>query len=486
MTLDAPDLLQTRLFIDGAWRDARAGKRFHVDDPATGGTVAEVADGDAADADDAIAAAARALPAWRALSATERGTLLLRWWRLIDEHAEDLARLMTREQGKPLAEARVEVNYGNGFVRWFAEEARRVYGDIIPAPSGDRRVLALKQPVGVVAAITPWNFPVAMITRKIAPALAAGCTVVVKPPELTPLCALALAELARRAGLPPGVLNMVTTSDAPAIGEVFTADPRVRKLSFTGSTAVGKRLMAACAGTVKKVSLELGGNAPFIVFDDADLDAAVRGLIACKFRNAGQTCISANRVLVQDGIYDRFVAALCDQVAALTVGNGFDAGVRIGPLITERAREKVERLIADALAKGARIRLGGRALPELGPRFYAPTVLENVDATMALDCEEIFGPVIPLQRFADEDEAIARANATPYGLAAYFYAQGQARTWRVAEALDYGLVGANEALISNEMAPFGGMKESGIGREGSKYGIAEFLEIKYVCLGGLG
>lgn len=485
MELTDRELLRTDLLVGGKWTQAEGGRRFAVDDPATGETIAEVADASAADAERAIAAAAEALPGWSDLSAGARADRLYRWWELIEAHARDLAALMTAEQGKPLAEARGEVNYGNAFVRWFAEEARRAYGDVIPAPSGDRRILALKQPVGVVAAITPWNFPVAMITRKIAPALAAGCTVVVKPPELTPLCALALGELARRAGFPAGVINLVPTSDAKAIGRVFTDSSTVRKLSFTGSTAVGKQLMAACAGTVKKVSLELGGNAPFIVFDDADLDLAVKGLMASKFRNAGQTCVSPNRVLVQAGIHDRFVAAVEAKMRALNVGPGTGRDVSIGPLISDAALEKVQRLVADALARGASCVLGGEAMPALGPRFFAPTLLTGVDPLMALSCEEVFGPVVPVMRFETEAEAVAIANGTPYGLAAYFYTADQRRTWRMAEALDYGMVGANEAMISNEAAPFGGIKESGIGREGSMYGIGEYLETKYLCLGGL-
>lgn len=473
----------TRLFIGGDWRDATDGRRFGVDDPASSAVFAEVADGGAADARAAIDAAVKAFLPWRATTALERADLLWRWHRLIDARAEELARLLTREQGKPLHEARAEIAYANGFVRWFAEEARRAYGEVIPAPRADRRVIVLREPVGVVAAITPWNFPAAMVTRKIAPALAAGCTVVLKPSELTPLSALAVTELAREAGFPPGVVNVVTTSDAASVGAVLTADPRVRKLSFTGSTAVGKRLMAACADTVKTLSLELGGNAPFVVFDDADLDRAIEGLVANKFRNAGQACIAANRVLVEDGIHDRFVARLAERVAALTVGRGDEAAVAIGPLITERARAKVESLVDAAVAGGATVVVGGGALPELGPRWYAPTVLTGVSPGMRLACEEAFGPVVSVIRFASEAEAVAIANDTPYGLAAYFYTQDPARIFRLASALEAGIVGANEAVVSNEAAPFGGFKESGIGREGSRHGLEEYTEIKYLCLG---
>jgi succinate-semialdehyde dehydrogenase/glutarate-semialdehyde dehydrogenase len=475
----------SQLFIDGEWRDAAAGGRFVVDDPASGELIAEVADGSAADARAAIDAAATAFPPWRATTALERADLLWRWHRLIEARAEGLARLLTREQGKPLHEARAEIAYANGFVRWFAEEARRAYGEVIPAPRADRRVIVMREPIGVVAAITPWNFPAAMVTRKIAPALAAGCTVVLKPSELTPLSALALIDLAHEAGFPPGVVNLVTTTDAPAVGAVLTGDPRARKLSFTGSTAVGKQLMAACAGTVKKLSLELGGNAPFLVFDDADLERAVEGLVANKFRNAGQACIAANRVLVQDGIHDRFVALLAERVAALRVGRGDEEGVAIGPLITERARAKVESLVDAAVAGGATAVVGGRALPELGPRWYAPTVLTGVAPGMRLACDEAFGPVVPVIRFADEAEAVAIANETPYGLAAYFYTAESARIFRLASALEAGIVGANEAVVSNETAPFGGYKESGIGREGSRHGLEEYTELKYLCLGGL-
>ncbi len=484
-SLRDPLLLRTLCRIGDEWVEAGDGRRFPVRDPATGAVLAEVADAGAAEAVRAVEAADAAGPAWRSRTARDRAGVLRRWYTLILEHQEDLARLMTAEQGKPLAEARGEVAYGASFIDWFAEEGRRIYGDVVPSHGTDKRILVLKQPIGVVAAITPWNFPIAMITRKCGPALAAGCPIVIKPPAETPLCALALAELAGRAGLPAGVLNVVTTLSAPAVGAVLTGDPRVRKLSFTGSTEVGKILMAQCAGTVKKVSLELGGNAPFIVFDDADLDAAVAGAIASKYRNAGQTCVCANRILVQDGVHDEFAARYAKAVATLRVGPGTEDGVAIGPLINADGLAKVERLVADAVARGARIVTGGhRHL--LGGLFYEPTILAGVTHDMPIAAEEIFGPVAPLYRFADERDAVRLANATPFGLAAYFYARDIGRIWRVAETLDYGIVGINEGIISTEVAPFGGMKESGIGREGSKYGIDDFLEIKYLCLGGLG
>ncbi|MBF0155516.1 MAG: NAD-dependent succinate-semialdehyde dehydrogenase, partial [Magnetococcales bacterium] len=419
-----------------------------------------------------------------ALTAKERGRILRVWFEMIMAAGDDLAALITAEQGKPLAEAKGEVAYGASFVEWYAEEAKRVYGDIIPEYAPGRRVLVSKEPVGVVAAITPWNFPIAMITRKCAPALAAGCTVVVKPAEDTPLSALALAELAQRAGFPKGVFNVLPTFDPAGVGGELTGNPLVRKLSFTGSTEIGKLLMRQCADTVKKVSLELGGNAPFIVFDDADLDAAVAGAMASKYRNAGQTCVCANRLLVQDGVYDAFAAKLVRAVEGLTVGIGSTAGVTQGPLINAAGLEKVETLLADAVAKGARVMTGGRR-HALGGTFFQPTVVCDVTPAMHLANEEIFGPVAPLYRFANEDEAIRMANDTRAGLAAYFYARDVGRVWRVAGALEYGIVGINEGIISTEVAPFGGMKESGIGREGSKYGIEEFLEIKYLCMGGI-
>ncbi|MBS0357222.1 MAG: NAD-dependent succinate-semialdehyde dehydrogenase [Proteobacteria bacterium] len=483
MKLKDMSLLRQQAFIDGAWTDALNGATHAVVNPSTGAEIARVPDMGADETEQAIDAAARALPAWRARSAKDRAVLLRRWYELILANQEDLALLMTSEQGKPLAEARGEVAYGASFVEWFAEEGKRVYGETIPAPTPDKRLIAIRQPVGVTAAITPWNFPIAMITRKVAPALAAGCTSVVKPAEATPLCALALAELAQRAGIPAGVLNVVTTARPAAVGGVLTASPVVRKLSFTGSTPVGKRLMAECADTVKRLSLELGGNAPFIVFDDADLDAAVTGAMASKYRNAGQTCVCANRILVQDGIYDAFAARLAEAAAALQVDDGLAAGAQVGPLINAAALAKVEGLVCDALAKGAHIVTGGVPHPR-GGLFYTPTVLAGITADMRIAREEIFGPVAPLFRFSTEEEAIALANDTPYGLAAYFYSRDIHRVWRVAEALEYGMVGINEGMISNEMAPFGGVKESGVGREGSRHGIDEYLEIKYLCMGG--
>jgi len=431
----------------------------------------------------AIAAADRALPAWRALTGKQRAAVLRKWYELIVANADDLGLLMTSEQGKPLAEARGEALYAAAFAEWFAEEAKRVYGDTLPSPVAGQRIVVLKQPIGVCAAITPWNFPAAMITRKVAPALAAGCTVVVKPAEQTPLTALALAELAQRAGFPAGVFNVVTGSaeSAPRIGAELTANPIVRKLSFTGSTAVGRLLMAQCAPTVKKVSLELGGNAPFIVFDDADVDAAVDGAMASKYRNTGQTCVCANRLLVQDGVYEAFAAKLAARVKTLQVGAGIEAGVVQGPLIDEQALAKVEEHVADAVARGARVLAGGKRHAR-GGTFYEPTVLADVTPDMRCAREETFGPVAPLFRFKTEDEAVALANATEFGLASYFYARDLGRVWRVAEALEYGIVGINTGIISNEVAPFGGVKQSGIGREGSKYGIDDYLEIKNVCI----
>ncbi|PKO89047.1 MAG: succinate-semialdehyde dehydrogenase (NADP(+)) [Betaproteobacteria bacterium HGW-Betaproteobacteria-12] len=484
MLLKDTSLLKTLAFIDGAWIAADSGATHAIWNPSTGAEIAQVPDLGAAETERAIAAAAAALPAWRAKTAKERGILLRRWYDLILANQEDLAVLMTLEQGKPLVEARGEVAYGASFIEWFAEEGKRVYGEVIPAPTGDKRLLVIKQPVGVTAAITPWNFPIAMITRKVAPALAAGCTSVVKPAEATPLSALALAELAVRAGIPSGVLNIITTARPAVVGGVLTASPIVRKLSFTGSTPVGKRLMAACADTVKRVSLELGGNAPFIVFDDADLDAAVRGALASKYRNAGQTCVCANRLLVQDGVYDAFAAKLSEAVAQMKVDDGLEAGTQIGPLINEAAVKKVEGLVADAVTKGAKVVLGGSRHAR-GGNFYAPTVLTDVTPEMAMAREEIFGPVAPLFRFKTDDEAVQMANDTCYGLASYFYSRDIGRIWRVAEQLEYGMVGINEGIISNEVAPFGGVKESGIGREGSHYGIDEYLTIKYLCLGGL-
>ncbi len=477
-------LLRAQAYVDGSWRSAASGKTFPVKNPATGAVIGEVADLTPEEVSAAIDAADAAFPAWAAKTAKERAAILRKWYDLILANADDLARLMTAEQGKPLAEAKGEVIYGASFVEWFAEEARRVYGDVVPSPKADSRILVLKQPIGVVAAITPWNFPNAMITRKVAPALAAGCTVVVKPAADTPLSALALAELAERAGVPKGVFNVVTAARGATVGKVLCESPKVAKLSFTGSTEVGKILMRDCAGTVKKLSLELGGNAPFIVFDDADLDAAVAGAMASKYRNAGQTCVCANRFLVQDGVYDAFAAKLKAAVAALKVGDGMAEGVTQGPLINAAAVEKVESLVADAKAKGAETLVGGARAAETGT-FYAPTILTGATPEMDLFAEEIFGPVAPLFRFATEAEAVEMANRTRFGLASYFYSRDVGRIFRVAEALEYGIVGINEGLISTAEAPFGGVKESGLGREGSKYGIEDFLEIKYLCVGGL-
>lgn len=484
MQLNDSALLREQAFVGGAWSAADSGATVPVRDPASGAILARVPEMGVEETRRAIAAAAAAWPAWRALTAKERSRILRRWYELIVAHADDLARIMTAEQGKPFAEARGEVLYGANFVEWFAEEGKRVYGDVIPAPVAQQRLVVLKQPIGVVAAITPWNFPSAMITRKVAPALAAGCTVVVKPAEQTPLSALALAALAERAGFPAGVMNIVTTSAAkvPEVGAELTANPVVRKLSFTGSTEVGRLLMAQCAPTLKKVSLELGGNAPFIVFDDADIDAAVEGAMASKYRNTGQTCICANRFLIQEGIYEAFAAKLAARVAALKVGPGSEPGVQQGPLIDAAALAKVEAHVADALAKGARVLTGGKR-HALGGTFFEPTVLADVTPRMRCCQEETFGPIAPLLKFRDEEEAVRLANATDYGLAGYFYARDLGRVWRVAEALEYGMVGVNVGLLANEMAPFGGIKQSGIGREGSKYGIEEYLEIKYLCLG---
>ena len=483
MRLSDPDLLRDRCFLNGAWVTADTGKTFPVGNPADGATLASVPAMGAAETRRAIDAAVAAWPAWRARTAKDRAAILRRWHDLILAHQEDLSVLMTAEQGKPLAEARGEVAYGASFVEWFAEEGKRVYGDTIPQHGADKRLLVMREPIGVVAAITPWNFPIAMITRKCAPALAAGCPVVIKPAEETPLSALALAELADRAGMPAGVIS-VLTGVPEAIGAELTANPVVRKLSFTGSTEIGRLLMRQCADTVKKVSLELGGNAPFIVFDDADLDAAVAGAVASKYRNTGQTCVCANRLLVQDGVYDEFAGRLAQAVSGMAVGPGLDGDTQQGPLINDQAFDKVERLVADAVAQGARVVLGGRRHPR-GGTFYEPTILADATPAMALAQEEIFGPVAPLYRFTSEDEAVQLANDTPYGLAAYFYSRDVGRVWRVAERLEYGIVGVNEGIISTEVAPFGGMKQSGIGREGSRYGIDEFLEMKYVCLGGV-
>ncbi len=478
-------LKRDRCFVNNEWIDAQSGARFSVTNPATGEELAAVADCDRSDARRAIEAAASALPGWRAKTGKERSAILRKWYGLMMAAQEDLAQLMTAEQGKPLTESRGEIVYAASFIEWFAEEAKRIYGDVIPAPVAGKQILVLKEPIGVVAAITPWNFPAAMITRKVAPALAAGCTVVIKPSEETPLSALALAELSSRAGFPPGVINIVTTTKANEIGLELTQNPLVRKFSFTGSTPVGKKLMAQCSSTVKKVSLELGGNAPFIVFDDADLDAAADGAIVSKYRNMGQTCVCANRILVQDKVHDAFVEKLKTRVSKLRLGNGAEEGVAQGPLINDRAIEKVNRLVADATAKGAKVLQGGK-LANLGRTFYEPSVIVGVTPDMAMAKEEIFGPVAAIYRFSNEVDAVRMANDTEFGLAAYFYARDVGRIMRVAAALEYGIVGINDGLISTEVAPFGGVKESGIGREGSKYGIEDFVEVKYLSLGGLG
>ena len=486
MKLNDLALYRTQALIGGAWCDADSGAAFDVANPASGERLARVPDMGAAETRRAIEAAEAAWPAWRNRTAKERAAVLRKWFELMLAHSDDLAFLMTGEQGKPLSEAKGEVAYAASFVEWFAEEAKRVYGDTIPATQADKRLIIVRQPVGVCAAITPWNFPAAMITRKVAPALAAGCTVVVKPAEQTPLTALALAELAQRAGFPAGVFNVVTgsASSAPKIGGELTGNPIVRKLSFTGSTEVGRLLMAQCAPTIKKLSLELGGNAPLIIFDDADLDAAVEGALASKYRNTGQTCVCANRLLVQDGIHDAFAARLAEAAKKMKVGAGTEAGVLQGPLIDAQALAKVEEHVADALAKGARVLTGGRR-HALGGTFYEPTVIADVTPEMKCAREETFGPVAPLFRFHTEAEAIALANATEFGLAAYFFSRDVARCFRVGEALEYGMVGVNTGIMSNEVAPFGGVKQSGIGREGSKYGIEEYLEIKYLCFGGI-
>jgi succinate-semialdehyde dehydrogenase / glutarate-semialdehyde dehydrogenase len=476
-------LLRQRCYVRGAWLDADDGKTITVTNPATGEVIGTVPKLGAAETRRAIEAADAAMVGWRKRTAKERATVLRRWFDLIMANQEDLATLMTAEQGKPLAESRGEVAYAAAFVEWFGEEAKRVYGDVTPAHGADKRILVLKEPIGVVAAITPWNFPAAMITRKVAPALAAGCTVVLKPATATPFSALALAVLGEQAGLPPGAFNVVTGASGP-IGHELTTHPSVRKLTFTGSTEVGKQLMAQCAGTVKKVSLELGGNAPFIVFDDADLDAAVQGAIVSKFRNSGQTCVCTNRFLVQTGVHDAFARRLAEAVNALKVGHGLQAETQQGPLIDEAAVRKVEEHLADAVARGARVVAGG-ARHALGGTFFQPTVLTGATPAMALAREETFGPVAPIFRFETEAEAIALANATEFGLAAYLYTRDLARTWRVAEAIESGMVGVNTGLISTEVAPFGGVKASGMGREGSRYGIEDFLVVKYVCIGGI-
>ena len=481
MQLNDSTLFRQQAYIDGAWVDADSGQTIAVNNPASGEILGTVPKLGGAETRRAIEAANRALPAWRALTAKERAQKLRRWFELLMENQDDLARLMTLEQGKPLAEAKGEIAYAASFIEWFAEEAKRVYGDTIPGHQADKRLIVIKQPIGVTAAITPWNFPAAMITRKAGPALAAGCTMVVKPASQTPFSALALVALAERAGIPAGVLSVVTGS-ASEIGNELTGNPIVRKLSFTGSTEIGRQLMAQCAPDIKKLSLELGGNAPFIVFDDADLDKAVEGAMASKYRNAGQTCVCANRIYVQDGVYDAFVAKLKAAVSTLKVGNGLEAGVTTGPLIDDKAVAKVREHIDDALNQGAEVVLGGQS-HALGGSFFEPTILVNVPRGARVSREETFGPLAPLFRFKDEDEVIAMANDTEFGLASYFYARDLSRVFRVAEALEYGMVGINTGIISNEVAPFGGVKASGLGREGSKYGIEEYLELKYLCLG---
>ena len=482
MRLKDQGLFHTRCYIDGDWVDADSGETIDVVNPATGEVLGAVPKMGAAEARRAVAAADAAWPAWRALTGKERGKKLRDWYDLMLEHLDDLGLMMTLEQGKPLAEAKGEIHYASWFVEWFAEEAKRAYGETIPSTFGDRRIVVSKEPVGVAAAITPWNFPAAMITRKVAPALAAGCPIVVKPATATPFSALALAELAERAGFPKGVLNVIT-GGAQAIGGELTGNPTVRKLSFTGSTEIGKVLMAQCAGTVKKVSLELGGNAPLIVFDDADLDRAVAGAMASKYRNTGQTCVCANRILVQDSVYDDFAERFRAEVEKLEVGDG-RGDVQQGPLIDMAAVEKVEEHISDAVGKGARVAAGG-ARHALGGQFFQPTVLTGVTGAMKIAHEETFGPVAPLFRFSDEAEAVGMANDTPYGLAAYFFSRDIGRCWRVAEALEYGMVGINEGILSTEVAPFGGVKESGIGREGARQGLEEFMETKYMLMGAI-
>jgi len=472
----------TAALIDGQWVPSK--RTFSVTDPATGAEVATVPDLEPTDAVRAIDAAARALPAWSGKTAKDRAVILKRWFDLVTAETESLAQLMTTEQGKPLAEARAEVGYGASFIEWFAEEGKRAYGHTIPTTVGSKRYLTIKQPIGVVAAIAPWNFPIAMITRKAAPALASGCTIVVKPAAETPLCALAIAKLALDAGVPAGVLNIVTTTNAPGVGKAFCDDGRVRKLSFTGSTEVGKILYRQCASTVKKLTLELGGNAPLLVFDDANLDQAVAGAMASKYRNAGQTCVCANRILVQSGIYDRFAAALVDAVKYLVVGPGIEPGTTIGPLISGQAIAKVESLMDDAVKKGAKVLAGG-GLDKAGSLFYRPSVVGDVTPDMGIVCEEIFGPVAALLRFDTEEDAIRLANNTPFGLAAYLFSRNLSRAWRVAEKLDAGMVGVNEGIFSNETVPFGGVKESGLGREGGAEGLEEYLETKYICLGAI-
>ncbi len=483
MQIKDASLFRQQCYVDGAWVGADGGATIDVTNPATGAKIGTVPKMGAAETRRAIDAANAAWPAWRAKTAKERSVILRKWFELMMANQDDLGVIMTTEQGKPLSEAKGEVAYAASFIEWFAEEGKRIYGDTIPQHQADKRIVVIKEPIGVVACITPWNFPAAMITRKAGPALAAGCPVVIKPASATPYSALALCELAERAGVPKGIINVVT-GGAKEVGGEMTGNPIVRKLSFTGSTEIGKLLMQQCAATVKKVSMELGGNAPFVVFDDADLDAAVEGAIQSKYRNAGQTCVCANRLLVQDGVYDEFAAKLSQAVSGLRVADGMETGATIGPLIDQQAVDKVEEHIKDALAKGARVVVGGKR-HALGGTFFQPTVLADVTSKMAVAKEETFGPVAPLFRFKTDAEAVAMANDTEFGLAAYFFSRDITRVWKVAEALEYGIVGINTGLISTEIAPFGGMKESGIGREGSKYGMEEFLEVKYLCMGGI-
>ena len=482
--LKDPGLFRQQAYVDGVWCDAVDGGVVPVIDPATGDVVGTVPDMGVVDTRRAVERAEAAWGDWRARTGKQRAVILRRWYDLMMVHSDDLAIIMTAEQGKPVAEAKGEIGYGASFLEWFAEEAKRAYGDVIPHHQDGKRIIVIRQSVGVVAAITPWNFPNAMITRKAAPALAAGCPIVVKPAKMTPFSALAMAELASRAGVPAGVFNVITGANASAIGEELTTSPIVRKVTFTGSTGIGKILMRQSASTVKKISLELGGNAPLIIFDDADLEAAVEGAIACKFRNAGQTCVCANRIFVQDGIYDAFAEKFAEATRAMKMGNGFDDGVIIGPMIEPAAVDKAEEHVMDAVAHGATVVAGG-VRSDLGPLFYTPTVLADATPDMAIFREETFGPVAPLFRFRDEEEVIAMANDTEFGLASYFYARDLGRVWRVAEALEYGMVAVNEGILSTEVAPFGGIKESGLGREGSRYGLDEYTELKYILMGGL-
>ena len=484
MNIKNKSLLRKESYINGEWISAKNNKTFAVINPFDQSNLANVADLDRAAISKAIDCAENALPSWKAKSATERSIILKKWYQLQIDNLDDLSTILTLEQGKPIAEAKGEIAYGASYVEWFAEEAKRAYGDVIPGHQADKRIIVLKQPIGVVTTITPWNFPNAMIARKVAPALAAGCTVVIKPSEITPLSALALAELSEQAGIPPGVLNVVTSNDAVMVGDEFTSNPKVKKISFTGSTRVGKLLMEKSAGTLKKLSLELGGNAPFIVLNDADLEEAVTGAIAAKYRNAGQTCVCANRIFVQEEVYDEFVEKFTAEVKKLNAGNGLDSNNQIGPLINEAAVKKVASMVKDAKEKGAKLTTGG-GHGNQGKNFFDTTVITNIDASMLVMKDEIFGPVAPIVKFKTDDEVVAMANNTEYGLASYFYGNDLKRVWRIAEALEYGMVGINTGLISTPVAPFGGIKESGMGREGSMYGLEDYLEIKYLCFGGI-